>query len=171
MSKKPFRNLDASTLPDEMDLADFMALTKGQLQTARAAVSRKGDKADYVRLLLDQIDAEHLPPPALEYQFAENRKWRFDLCWHDLKVALEVDGGSFGRTITCHQCGGVVKMKLQDGREVPVRLGGRHNSGVGFERDREKWAHAVILGWRVVGVTPNMVLDGRAMSYLRQLLL
>lgn len=166
-----YSDLDPNSFDEEMDLADFLAQTNEQLNRARTAVARKGEKADYVVLLMDQIAEASLPEPAMEYRFVQERKWRFDLCWPDKMVALEVDGGSYGRTITCHNCGQIVKMPLQDGRQVVVRLGGRHNSGIGFEKDREKWAHAVIMGWRIVGVTPNMIIDGRALSYLRQLLL
>ena len=34
-----------------------------------------------------------LPRPESEFRFHVQRKWRFDYCWPDLKVAVEIEGG------------------------------------------------------------------------------
>ena len=44
--------------------------------------------------------------------------------------------------------------------------GGRHNTGKGFEADREKWAEAAIYGWTIIGVTSGMIEDGRALDLI-----
>ena len=43
---------------------------------------------------------------------------------------------------------------------------GGHQNPAGFERDREKDAEAMMLGWRVLRVTPKMLNDGRAFNYI-----
>jgi hypothetical protein len=42
--------------------------------------------------------------------------------------------------------------------------GGRHTRGAGFEKDLEKYAEALILGWRVLRVTPKQIADGSALT-------
>jgi very-short-patch-repair endonuclease len=88
-----------------------------------------------------QIKAEGLPTPEREFRFHETRRWRFDFAWPDRKLAVEVDGGVWTR--------------------------GRHTRGAGFERDCEKLNEAVLLGWRVLRVTPGMVKLGEAVRVLK----
>jgi very-short-patch-repair endonuclease len=82
--------------------------------------------------------------PEREHVFHPTRKWRFDFAWPSLMVAVEVEGA------TWHA--------------------GRHTRGSGFEKDAEKYAEAAILGWRVIRVTADMVVDGRAVAFTRRLL-
>lgn len=57
-----------------------------------------------------------------EYKFHPDRKFRFDFCFPDKKIAIEIDGGQYKPN------------------------GGRHNS----DSDREKMNEAAVLGWRVL---------------------
>lgn len=77
-----------------------------------------------------QIVYPEIPPPIREHEFARaklNRKWRFDLAWPDVRLAVEVHGGEFG--------------------------GGRHTSGTGLRQDSEKLRCAQWLGWTVLPFT------------------
>ena len=65
--------------------------------------------------------------PVREFVFAPPRRWRFDFAWPDLKVAVEIDGGTWN--------------------------GGRHASGVGMQGDLEKHNRATCLGWKVLRFT------------------
>lgn len=94
--------------------------------------------------LAAQLQATDLPLPVVEHVFAPPRRWRFDYAWPSARVALEVDGGTF--------------------------TGGRHVTGAGYSRDLEKLNTALIMGWRVLRVTPAMVEDGRALAWLETLL-
>lgn len=89
-----------------------------------------------------QIRSAGLPAPVLEHRFAPPRKWRFDKCWPDRRIALELEGG------TWHQ--------------------GRHQRPVGFENDCVKYTEAAIRGWTVIRATKQMVEDGRALDLLRR---
>lgn len=80
----------------------------------------------------------------MEYQFHDTRKWRFDLAWPSEKLAVEVDGGGF--------------------------VNGRHSRGTGIEKDCEKYAEAMLLGWRVLRVTPRQVKTGQALKWIEQLI-
>ena len=75
--------------------------------------------------------ADRLPMPTPEFKFWETRKWRFDWCWPDHKVALEIEGGVWTR--------------------------GRHTRGSGFIKDMEKYNAAASLGYRVFRCTPNAI--------------
>lgn len=90
------------------------------------------------------ISAVGLPPPIREYRFAPPRRWRFDYCWPDRRIALEIEGGTWN--------------------------GGRHVRGKGYERDCQKYNAATLAGWTVLRVTTPMVRDGRALALLEQAL-
>lgn len=78
------------------------------------------------------VDAsqERLPAPLChenggEQMFHPTRKWRFDFCWPELMIAVEIHGGTFARSR------------------------GRHSRGIGHTEDFEKHNEATRLGWDV----------------------
>lgn len=79
-----------------------------------------------------------------EYVFWVGRRWRFDFCIPDAKIAIEIEGGTFN--------------------------GGRHTRGSGFEKDCEKYNHAALAGFRVLRFTTAMVKSGEAIDMLRKAL-
>ena len=81
-----------------------------------------------------------LPAPVTEYKFIKNRRFRFDFAWPDLKIAVEVEGGTYRY--------------------------GRHQRPGGYENDCVKYSLAALLGWKVVRVTSGMITDGRAEALL-----
>ena len=81
-----------------------------------------------------------------EYRFHPKRMWRFDFaCVHE-KFAVEIDG--------------IVYRGNKGGHQTPK----------GMERDREKDAEAMILGWKVLRITPKMMRSGLAYVYIERLL-
>jgi very-short-patch-repair endonuclease len=79
-----------------------------------------------------------------EHKFAApDRDWRFDFAWRDVKIALEVEGGTWN-----------------------PKKKSRHTTGSGFEDDCEKYAHAVISGWGVIRVTSKQVASGKALEWI-----
>lgn len=82
-------------------------------------------------------------PHQREVAFAAQvaRKWRADFRVGDLLI--EVEGGLW--------------------------TNGRHTRGSGFEADCVKYAEAMLLGYRVLRVTPAMIVDGRAIDYVIKL--
>lgn len=99
--------------------------------------------SDGERALETHIKQVGLPAPHREFVFHPERKWRFDFAWPIRHIAVEVEGGTFST--------------------------GRHSRGRGFEEDCVKYAEAVILGWRVIRVTTDMVDDGRAIALIERL--
>ena len=82
------------------------------------------------------LTIENLPDHAREYQFHPTRKWRFDFAWVDQKVAVEIEGITYGD-------------------------GGRHQQAKGFIGDCEKYEAALLLGWKVYRVPGQWVTQGR----------
>lgn len=91
-------------------------------------------------LLEVMLKAERISGWEREYQFHPTRRWRFDFAWPLKKIAVEIEGG--------------------------VWSNGRHTRGSGFIEDCRKYNEAVILGWRVIRVTTEMVRSGEAMEYI-----
>jgi len=104
----------------------------------------KMPRVDWPAGLAHQAVAAGLPAPEREYRFHTARRWRFDLAWPDLRVAVEVDGGAFA--------------------------GGRHTRGAGFREDCVKLCEAGALGWRVLRVMPEHVRDGSALAWVERAL-
>lgn len=69
-----------------------------------------------------------------EYRFDKKRRWRFDYCMPNLRIAIELEGGIYSL--------------------------GRHTRGKGYENDREKYNSATMQGWRVMCVTYGMINSG-----------
>jgi very-short-patch-repair endonuclease len=94
--------------------------------------------------LAQQCQAIGLPQPETEVRFHPTRKWRADFIWRKEKLIVEVDGGVF--------------------------VGGRHSRGAGIEKDCEKFAEAMALGYRVMRVTPRHVKNGQAIQWIEKVL-
>jgi very-short-patch-repair endonuclease len=99
---------------------------------------------DLERQFLFQIRAYELPEPFMEYRFNHERRWRFDFAWPDQMLAVEIEGGSWTR--------------------------GRHTRGAGFRNDCEKYNAAGKAGWTVLRFTCDMVEDGFAIDYLKDVI-
>ncbi len=83
-----------------------------------------------------QLQALKLPEPIREHYFAKPRRFRFDFAWPSLKIAVEIEGGTW--------------------------VNGRHNRGSGFESDLEKYNLAVLSGWSVLRFSGAAVRGGDA---------
>ncbi len=90
------------------------------------------------------LKALKIKQPEREYTFARPRRWRFDFCWVDEKIAAEVEGG--------------------------IWTGGRHVTGKGFQLDCEKYNQAQLLGFQVYRFTPSHIARGDAVEIIRKAL-
>ena len=77
-----------------------------------------------------------MPDPIREFRFHPSRRWRFDFAWPILKVAVEIDGGTW--------------------------MGGRHSRGGGQAKSHDKQNAAVCLGWKVLRFTNQHLRDPEA---------
>lgn len=92
----------------------------------------KLDKKDCVRLAWIQITSTDWPFVP-EFQFHPVRKWRFDWAFLEKKIAIEIEGVTYGGA------------------------GGRHQRGLGLEKDAEKYNCAAENSWTVLRYTPRMI--------------
>lgn len=87
-----------------------------------------------------------------EYRFAPPRRWMFDFCFPNERVAVEVEGG--------------------------IWIQGRHSRGAGKLADMEKYSAAAAMGWRILYTTPEAInpkniskLDSHFINQLQKALL
>jgi very-short-patch-repair endonuclease len=66
-----------------------------------------------------------------EYKFCNDRRWKNDYAIIDLKIAIEIEGGTFS--------------------------GGRHTRGEGYKNDCIKYNTAQCMGWIVLRFTTDMI--------------
>jgi len=81
--------------------------------------------------------ATDLPKPIREHRFHDKRKFRWDFCWPDKLVAVELQGG--------------IWMRTKSGRSAG------HAYGKRMERDYEKLNLAQSLGWTTFYFTSSML--------------
>jgi hypothetical protein len=100
--------------------------------------------SDLVNKLMFQIRTARLPEPRREHRFAKYftppRQWRFDLCWPEFMLAVEVEGGIF--------------------------IQGRHGRGAGMMADMEKYNAATLGGWKVLRVAGHHITKGEALRWI-----
>lgn len=83
-------------------------------------------------------------PPSRQFSFLPSRQWRYDFAWPEMAFLLDIDGGTYSR--------------------------GAHARGPGIENDREKDAHAIVMGWTVLRVTAKQVKSQRAVEWVGKVL-
>jgi len=83
--------------------------------------------------------------PRREYKFHATRKWRFDFCWPSIMLAVEVEGGTWGK-----------------------EKKSAHTTGAGYKRDCEKYNAAALDGWMVLRFTTDMVKSGAAIETIEK---
>jgi hypothetical protein len=88
--------------------------------------------------------AHDLPLPITEFVFHPTRRWRFDYCFVDQRLAVEVQGGLF--------------------------VAGRHSRGAALLGEHEKLNAAAVLGYRVLYVVPKALGSPAFMRALREAL-
>lgn len=82
-----------------------------------------------------------LPHPLTQHLFATSiknkksgigRKWRWDFCWPEIMLAVEINGGIF--------------------------MNGAHGNPMRILDNMDKLNHGALLGWHVLAFTPDQVL-------------
>jgi very-short-patch-repair endonuclease len=97
-----------------------------------------------------------IPTPDFEWLFAAGRKFAFDWAWPEHKIALEIEGGIYGRGKACPMCG--------------RKAVGAHTSIERLKSDMEKYNLAAVLGWSVLRVRPEQIDSGEAFDLVERIL-
>lgn len=92
--------------------------------------------------LWTQIVGSGLPEPQTEHRFHAKRRWRFDLAYPEILLAIEREGGTWTR--------------------------GRHTRGKGYENDCRKYSEAALMGWTVLRFTTDMINSGEALEMIQR---
>ncbi len=94
-------------------------------------------------MLCRQIELHGLPKPERESKIIPKRQFRYDLCWPEHKLVVEVQGSTW--------------------------VAGRgHSSGVGIKRDAEKLNLAVLEGYYEMQFVADHIKSGKAIYWLQQ---
>lgn len=96
------------------------------------------------------IEQAGLPAPVKEWRFCPWRQWRLDRAWPELRIAVEIDGGTWKRTRTGRSAGHAHPKRMRE--------------------DNEKRNAARLLGWTVYQFTSGAVLEGEALKVIREAL-
>lgn len=80
------------------------------------------------RVFLAALGQAGIPAPVPEFRFHAIRKWRFDFCWPDYRLVLEIQGGIFSN--------------------------GRHSRGASLLKEWEKLNAAAEMGYRILYCQP-----------------
>ena len=105
---------------------------------------RSRRKAELTEELLGQLRALGLAglaswaQPERELRFDDHRRWRLDLAWPPLLLAVELEGGTY------------------------LRGGGRHQRPEGFRSDCDKYNTLALEGWTLLRFTRDHVDDWTA---------
>jgi len=92
-----------------------------------------------------------LPKPTVNHRFHPSRKWKFDRAWAEHLVAVEIEGGIYGRQIKCHKCGTIQRARKKDGSVgAIIRPSYGHASFARFKGDAEKYNEAAKQGWLIL---------------------
>jgi len=132
--------------------------------SGRAQSKPAAERTDWEAELLAQMQAHGLPSPVTQYRVGAEmvggagrglrtrleqaglKDWRLDMAFLSHKLAVEIDGGTF------------------------IQGGGGHNTGEGYERDRERDGVLLTKGWRTLRVTPKHIQNGCAVEWIASLL-
>lgn len=110
---------------------------------SRGAALKDGT-TDAADLLATHLRLSGITGWVREHRFHPKRRWRIDIAFPALRLAMEVEGA--------------------------IWVEGRHTRGSGFTADIEKYNALTLAGWRLIRVTPAMVVTGEALALLEQVL-
>ena len=122
------------------------ALPKPKPPTAAQRELAKAEREKFEDALAAQLAAKLRPKGIVFVRQAHvmhGRQYRADFVIYSHRLAVEVDGGTW----------------------LPYS----HHGRAGYDADRERDADLLIAGWRVLRVTPKQVMDGRAASWVEQI--
>lgn len=133
-----FPGLEASVMPKRCPSCH----PSGRSSAGKSALSPKKARPDLEGMLMTQLtqvgikqaeDEYDTTGYLRQYRFHHKRKWLFDFAWPDIKLAIEVHGGTY-----------VPRSKT--GKVLP----GAHSRGAHQRRDFEKWSYAAMDRWVIL---------------------
>lgn len=114
------------------------------LRQAEAAANRDKHELAYFQDVVLPLAMAGYPRPTTQAMLIPGRKFRFDFCYAEARLAVEIQGQIW-------------------------RMGG-HTSGRGVTRDAEKYNALTCIGWRLLIITPEMISSGEAYEWTERAL-
>lgn len=123
--------------------AQHRAMTDSKAKLAHRRPLKPKAEPPYVGVVRAFCASRGFTEPFAEAKFLPMRRFKFDLAWFKLKIAVEVEGGIFQR-------------RNKGGHA------GWHQSVERMLSDMEKYNEAALRGWMVLRVTPRQIDNGAA---------
>src|SRR5258705_11826978 len=92
----------------------------GFLQSNAQQIQKKSEKDRWTDYFDSQLKNNGLVAQP-EFRFHPERMWRFDRAFPNKRIAVEIDGGGFGRVVICGRCKQPVMRLRKDGVPYAVR--------------------------------------------------
>lgn len=112
-------------------------------------------KLDPAGAVFAYCDSAGHPLPKFEFRFCPPRRFAFDVAWPAERVALEFEGGLYGKGKPCPVC---------DRKPVAG-----HSSIERIKSDIEKYNLAAVGGWRLLRCTPDQAGSGEVFRWLDEM--
>jgi very-short-patch-repair endonuclease len=114
----------------------------GWIDDDRNIRNKEAQKDMFIKLVENELNIEIWP----EFYFSVDRLFRLDYAYPELKIGIEVDGGTWSKK----------------------RSG--HSSGTGLARDREKSTLLATLGWLLIRVTPQELMTLKTIETIKKII-
>lgn len=136
----------------EEQFAELVGRYRGSRPVAEPPKRRAPAKESKLEAaLIGQLTVMQLKPFEVQYKFHPERKWRFDIAFHDVRVCVDIDGGIFA---------------AENGETA-----GRHARGAGILAGFEKRNAAAELGFCVLCYGPPQVRSGEAALQIERIVI
>ena len=117
---------------------------------------------------LDELGLRFQP----EYKFHPERDWKFDyLAWRSSGIDAEVRIPEAGSPLRLRGPCAAIEIEggiFENGRRGSGPGVGRHLRGLGYLADMQKYREAAALGFKVFRFSPQEVLNGTALEFLKE---
>jgi len=112
----------------------------GRIEPLPKNLRKPKPRSEHEELFAMQLKAAKLRGWERDVRLIQGRKWEYDFSHCVYRLIAEIEGA--------------------------IWVGGRHVTGVGFEKDAEKYNAATLAGWRVFRFTPRHVAEGEALRVI-----
>jgi len=106
-----------------------------------------------------------------EVRFDPVRRWKIDIVI-DGMIAIEIDGGGYGKPVRCHKCGSPVMGRKANGTLYRITEALGHHTGKAHAADCEKQNAMVFAGFVVLRYSTSQIKEnpGGVLEEIRRMI-
>lgn len=145
----------------------FPQRIKEQLAAGAVMMPRVPKGTTYNGSFVTQVwAAAGIATPQVEYQFHDDRRWKFDFAWPNFNKTVKDSNGQDAVFITMTTATGGVALEVQGG----IWTHGRHTRGAALKKEWEKLNAAAVAGWRILYCQPSEVTGTKMVNNIKKAL-